>query len=92
MNTTIETASGMPGEPWTEMDKALRKTLTTARAAAGMTWDEVSAALRDKGWDITPGNLMTRQSRMSFRADEYLLLLHVLGVENLSVKAHAPAD
>jgi hypothetical protein len=38
-----------------------------------------------RGWVITPGNLMTRHSRMAFRADELVLLLDVLGVKEISI-------
>lgn len=74
-------------EPWSTIDQSLRRLLNTARASKGMSWDDVAAALEARGWKISAGNLMTRHSRMAFRADELIVLLDVLDVENISVKA-----
>jgi hypothetical protein len=62
----------------------VRRTLSSARAAKGWSWDAVASALSARGWNITPGNLMTRHSRGAFRADELLLLMEVLGVAEIS--------
>lgn len=72
---------------WGPIDEALRRSLSAARATKGWSWDDVAREVQARGWDITPGNLMTRQSRMSFRGDELVLLLDVLGVREISVPA-----
>lgn len=72
--------------PWKEIDQGLRRLVASARASRGMSWEQVAKALAERGWEISPGNLMTRHSRMAFRADEMLLLLDVLGVANLPVR------
>jgi hypothetical protein len=71
--------------PWKDLDKALRRTVASARAARGWNWEQVSVELGQRGWTITAGNLMTRHSRMAFRADEIVLLLDVLGVKELQI-------
>lgn len=76
-----------PETPWNTIDQSLRRMLNTARAAKGLSWEDVASMLRGRGWDISAGNLMTRHSRMAFRADEIVLLLDVLGVENVCVQA-----
>lgn len=80
------TAAAPSATPWDTVDQTLRRQVSTARAARGMSWDDVAAALAQRGWDITPGNLMTRHSRMSFRADELIVLLDVLGVAELTIR------
>lgn len=71
---------------WDRIDDGLRRTLSAARAARGWSWDDVAREVAKRGWTITPGNLMTRHSRMSFRADELILLLDVMGVRSLPVR------
>ena len=71
-------------EPWKVLDDHLRRTVSSARAAKGYSWEEVSRRLSEHGWEITPGNLMTRHSRGAFRADEMLLLMAVLDIPSLS--------
>lgn len=68
---------------WTPLDSHLRRLISSARAAKGYSWAEVSRQLGLRGWAITPGNLMTRHSRGAFRADEFLLLMEVLGVSSV---------
>ena len=71
-------------EPWKVLDDHLRRTVSSARAAKGYSWEEVSRRLSERGWEITPGNLMTRHSRGAFRADEMLLLMAVLDIPSLT--------
>jgi hypothetical protein len=77
--------SGPEGNVWGGIDQSLRRTIATARAAKGWTWDDVALALAERGWEVTPGNLMTKFSRMAFRADELVLVLTVLGVTALPI-------
>lgn len=81
---TTSHAAPAPSDPWKPLDDYLRRTLSAARAAKGYSWEEVSRRLAEKGWEITPGNLMTRHSRGAFRADELLLLMEVLGISAIS--------
>lgn len=74
-------------EPWGTIDEHLRRTLSSARAARGLSWEDLARELGKRGWVITPGNLMTRHSRCAFRADEYVLLMDVLGVSSVSTHA-----
>ena len=74
-------------DPWNDLDQSLRRVIATARAARAMSWEDVASAVNARGWEITAGNLMTRHSRMAFRADEYMLILDVLGVKDLAVRA-----
>lgn len=69
---------------WSPIDAHIRRTISSARAAKGYSWEEVSRQLARRGWIITPGNLMTRYSRCAFRADEYILLMDVLGVSTIA--------
>ena len=71
--------------PWKVLDDHLRRTLSSARAAKDYSWEDVSQALAARGWNITPGNLMTRHSRGAFRADEWLLIMDVLEVRSIEV-------
>ena len=72
--------------PWSEIDQGLRRLVASARAARGMSWEQVAKAVGERGWEISAGNLMTRHSRMAFRADEMMLLLDVLGVRELPIQ------
>lgn len=62
----------------------IRKTIHKARKEQGMTWEDVAREANLIGWDITPGNLMTKSSRNMFRMTEGILLLHILKVDTLS--------
>lgn len=79
------TAPSVPA-PWEAIDRSLRRLIATARASKGMSWEEVAKAVSAQGWEISAGNLMTRHSRMAFRADELMVLLWVLGVKEIPVQ------
>ena len=79
-------------EPWKVLDDHLRRTVSSARAAKGYSWEEVSRRLSERGWEITPGNLMTRHSRGAFRADEMLLLMAVLDIPSLTAPGPTHAN
>ncbi len=85
MNDHVDNSVVSGQQPWPVVDEALRRALAVAKARKGWKWDDVAEALELRGWTITPGNLMTRHSRMAFRADELILLLDVLGVDSLSI-------
>jgi hypothetical protein len=65
---------------WAPIQQHLRLALASARAAKGWKWTDVARELGKRGWRVSAGNLMTRHSRMSFRADELLMLMDVLGM------------
>lgn len=69
---------------WEPVDEYIRCTLSSARAAKGYSWEDVSRKVAEMGWKISPGNLMTRYSRCSFRADELLLLMKALDIPTIS--------
>ena len=71
--------------PWKQLDNHLRRTLSSARAAKGYSWEDVSLALAARGWNITAINLMTRYSRVSFRANEWFLIMDVLEVRSIEI-------
>lgn len=87
----MDTQTPTHAEPWSSIDESLRRLINSARAAKGWTWEDVAQAVQAKGWDITAGNLMTRHSRMSFRADEWLVLLAALQVKDVPVHLLVPA-
>lgn len=76
--------------PWPSIEQMLRRRVASARAAKGWTWEQLSKELALRGWVITASNLMTRHSRMAFRADELVLILTTLGVKELSLETGAP--
>lgn len=61
----------------------LKRQLNAARAASGLSWTAVATAMSRYGFEQTPGNLMNKQSRGSFRAFELLALMQVLGIRSL---------
>lgn len=89
MNTSSNPSSN---SPWNEIDKSLRRLIASARASKGMSWEDVAKAVSELGWDISAGNLMTRNSRMAFRADELIVLLSVLGVNEIAVHVPRPLE
>ena len=68
---------------WAPIQQHLRLALSSARAAKGWKWTDVASELEKRGWSVSAGNLMTRHSRMSFRADELLMLMDVLGMASI---------
>lgn len=51
----------------------------------GMNWEDVSLRLSQIGVTMTASSLMTKHSRASFKAVEYVQILMALGVSKLEL-------
>lgn len=64
---------------------ALERKIAAAKAAKGVTWQHISDAMKACGFELSSTNLMTKQHRNSFRADELIVLLRLLEVNTLEL-------
>lgn len=80
---------GQKGEK--SVEEWLRRRLNAARADMGMNWEEVSQRLGHLGIQMTASSLMTKHSRASFKAVEYIQILIALGVSKLDLPLDAMA-
>lgn len=65
---------------------SMQRKIAAAKAARGLTWGQIAAALNQCGLRVTATNLMSKQSRCSFRAKELIILLRVLGIDLLDLR------
>ena len=65
--------------------RALQLKLAAAKAANGLTWQHISLAMAQCGIRLSPTNLMSKQSRGSFKANELIVLLRLLEVNTLDL-------
>ncbi len=56
-----------------------------AKASRGCTWQQIALALGECGIRLSPANLMSKQSRCSFKTKELLILLRLLDIEALNL-------
>lgn len=68
-----------------QMQLWLRGFINELRGECGLSWADVSERLSRHGLTISPANLMTKHSRGSFRATEFVHLMVVLGVRRLDL-------
>jgi hypothetical protein len=64
---------------------AMQLKIAAAKASCGYTWHQISVALAECDIKLTPTNLMSKQSRCSFKAKELVVLLRLLNVEALEL-------
>lgn len=64
---------------------SMQRKIAAAKAARGLTWGQIAAALYECGVRLTATNLMSKQSRCSFRAKELIILLRVLEIQSLDL-------
>ncbi len=67
------------------VEQWLRRRLNSARADLGVNWEEVAQRLEKLGIKTTAGSLMTKHSRASFKAVEYVQILIALGVSKIDL-------
>lgn len=89
MNAEDIGQGGRKGEK--SVEEWLRRRLNAARADMGMNWEEVSQRLGHLGVQMTASSLMTKHSRASFKAVEYVQILIALGVTKLDLPPEAMA-
>lgn len=64
---------------------AMQRKIAAAKASCGYTWQQISVALSECDIALSPTNLMSKQSRCSFKAKELIVLLRMLEVESLDL-------
>lgn len=80
---TDRLAAGVNAEAIVE--QWMRRKLNAARADLGLNWDEVAKRLALIGVETTASSLMTKHSRGSFKAGEYIQILAALGVSQVDL-------
>ncbi|GAB3258888.1 DUF6471 domain-containing protein [Chitinimonas naiadis] len=64
---------------------AMQLKIAAAKASCGYTWQQISVALEACDIRLSPTNLMSKQSRCSFKAKELIVLLRMLEVAALDL-------
>lgn len=68
----------------------LKRRLAAWKAEKGLNWQQIAERMSTFGSHVTAGSLMSKHSRGSFTALEFIGLLQVLGVESFDVPEPSP--